>query len=66
MIVCSAICDANKAAHFLTADLKDHFLQRKLPNPKNIKYTRKYNTNEIVAEDGHVDLRIKKECSGPK
>jgi hypothetical protein len=75
LLLNSAISDAEQGAHFLCANLKDHFLASPMANPKHmcIKYKYfptairdQYNLDTLVSPDGYIYIRIKKGMYGLK
>ena len=75
MILNSVISDAAKGARFMTIDIKDYFLQSILEEPEFLRIhyryffddiKKKYNIDSIVASDGFVYCRIKKDLYGLK
>ena len=65
----STISDASKGARFLSADLKDHFLDYPMQENKFMRIhnqyflddiRNEYNINKLVDQDGYVYVRIKK------
>jgi hypothetical protein len=75
LLLNSTISDAEQGAHFLCADLKDHFLASPMANPEymHIKYKYfptairdQYNLDNLVSPDGYIYIRIKKCMYGLK
>ena len=75
LLLNSVISDAHAGARFMTADLKDFFLQSFLEEPEYIrihsKYflpeiRQKYNIDSIIAPDGYVYCEIQKRMYGLK
>jgi hypothetical protein len=63
LLLNSTILDANQGAHFLCADLKDHFLASPMKDPEfmRLKYKyfptdirQQYNLDYFVASDGYI------------
>ena len=65
----SVISDASKGARFLSADLKDHFLQTPMPESEYMRVpyhkfpadiNEYYNLHNIVTNNGYIFIPIKK------
>jgi hypothetical protein len=75
LIINSTISDAHQGAHFLCADLKDHFLALPMKKPEcmriKCKYfpadlRQKYRLDEFVTPDEYIYIRITKGMYGLK
>ena len=75
LILNSTISDSHKGARFFTIDIKDFFLQSYLDDPEYLrihqKYffddiRKKYNIDDLVAEDGYVYCELKRGLYGLK
>ena len=71
----SVISDAHKGARFLSADLKDHFLQTPMPEAEYMKIPYNkfpedirefYNLSTLVSKDGYIFIKVKKAMYGLK
>ena len=75
LIINGMISDAHLGARFMTADLKDYFLQSLLLEPEYLRIhgrylllniREEYNINELIASDGYVYCKIVKGMYGLK
>jgi hypothetical protein len=70
-LINSVISDAKKGARFMSADVKDFFLNSPMQRPEYMKVSydhipedikRKYNLDSKVTQSGHIYIKIKKGC----
>ena len=75
LILNSTISDSHLGARFMTLDIKAYFLQSYLEDPEYLRIHSKYffedirikyNINELIAPDGYVYCRVKRDLYGLK